>query len=98
MAFMMFWAYVSISQLMIIWSNNTLETSPYYVARLSVSWETVAMVLTAFGFFAPFVILFSRWVKRTRLALVLLALWALASRMLDMYWITIPTVHRATPQ
>lgn len=97
MAFMMFWAYVSISQLMIIWSNNTLETSPYYVARLSGSWETVAMVLTAFGFFAPFVILFSRWVKRKRLALGLVALWALASRMLDMYWITIPSFERAGP-
>ncbi len=95
MGFMMFWAYVSISQLMIIWSNNTLETSPYYVARLTGSWETVAMILTAFGFFAPFVVLFSRWVKRKRMALALVALWALAVRMLDLYWIVIPSFERA---
>ncbi len=98
MAFLMFWAYLSISQLMIIWSNNTLETSPYYVARIEGAWEPVAMAITALGFFAPFVVLFSRWVKRKRLALGLVALWVVGVRMLDLYWILIPSFGRPAPE
>lgn len=98
MAFLMFWAYLSISQLMIIWSNNTVETSGYYVDRITGPWEPVAVLITVFGFFAPFVILFSRWVKRKRLALGLVALWAVGVRMLDLYWIIVPSFGRADPE
>ncbi|HLR46797.1 MAG TPA: hypothetical protein VK092_06530, partial [Deinococcales bacterium] len=94
MAFLMFWAYVHVSQLMIIWSNNTMETSGFYVSRLTGGWEPVSMLLVAFGFFAPFVILFSRWVKQKRFALTVVALWAVAVRMLDMYWLIIPSFGR----
>ena len=98
MAFMLFWAYLSISQLMIIWSNNTVETSGYYVDRITGAWEPVAIAITVIGFFAPFVILFSRWVKRKRLVLALVALWAIAVRMLDVYWIIIPSFARDMPE
>jgi hypothetical protein len=98
MAFMMFWAYVHVSQLMIIWSNNTTETSPFYVARLGGAWEAVAIGLTVFGFFAPFVILFSRWVKQKRLALFTVAIWAILVRFLDLYWIIIPSFERSGAQ
>ncbi len=94
MAFSMFWAYVSISQLIIIWSNNTMETSAYYVARITGTWEPVAIFLTVFGFFGPFAILFSRWVKRKRGALVIVAIWMILVRMLDLYWIVIPSYGR----
>lgn len=98
MAFMMFWAYVHVSQLMILWSNNTTETSGYYVARLGGAWEYVAMFLTAFGFFAPFAILFSRWVKQKRAALFIVAIWAILVRVLDLYWIIIPSFDRVGAQ
>src|SRR5690625_223403 len=64
-------------------------------ARMNGGGVTVAMVLTGFGFVAPFVVLFSRWVKRKRFALGLVALWALAVRMLDLYWGVIPSFERA---
>jgi hypothetical protein len=98
MASMMFWAYVHVSQLMIIWSNNTTETSSFYVARLNGAWEGVAIALTVFGFFAPFAILFSRWVKQKRLALVTVAVWAILMRFLDLYWIIIPSFDRTGAQ
>lgn len=98
MAFLLFWAYLSISQLMIIWSNNTVETSGYYVARITGAWEPVAIAITVIGFFGPFVILFSRWVKRKRLALALVALWVIGVRMLDLYWIIIPSFERMVPE
>jgi hypothetical protein len=94
MAFTMFWTYVSMSQLMIIWSNNIIETNPYYVLRLNSGWRGVMGFLLFFGFFAPFVILFSRWVKRKRRALFLVACWAFFIRLLDLFVILIPNFRR----
>ncbi len=94
MAFTMFWTYVSISQLMIIWSNNIIETNPYFVLRLNAGWRGVMGFLLFFGFFAPFVILFSRWVKRKRRALFIVACWAFFIRILDLFMIIIPNYRR----
>jgi hypothetical protein len=94
MAFTMFWTYVSMSQLMIIWSNNIIETNPYFVLRLNAGWRGVMGFLLFFGFFAPFVILFSRWVKRKRRALFLVACWAFFIRLLDLFLIIIPNYRR----
>jgi hypothetical protein len=94
MAFTMFWTYVSMSQLMIIWSNNVIETNPYLVLRLNAGWRGVMGFLLFFGFFAPFGILFSRWVKRKRRALFLVACWAFFIRLLDLFLIIIPNYRR----
>jgi hypothetical protein len=94
MAFTMFWAYVNFSQLIIIWSNNTVETNTWYVIRLNTDWSYLSAFLLAFGFFAPFAILFSRWVKRKRAALVSVAIWSLVIRLLDLFWIVVPTYGR----
>lgn len=98
MAFTMFWAYVSFSQLIIIWSNNIVETNTWYVVRLNTGWANLGAFLLAFGFFAPFAILFSRWVKRKRAALMMVAFWAIAIRLLDLFWILVPSFEREGPQ
>lgn len=94
MAFTMFWAYVSFSQLIIIWSGNITELAPWYTARLADGWNAVAGFLLAFGFLAPFIILFSRWVKQDRRALVIMAGWALAVQMLNLVFFIVPTYGR----
>ncbi len=94
MAFTLFWAYTSFSQIIIIWSNNIVETNPYYLLRFSAAWQVVGYFLLIFGFFAPFVILFSRWVKRKRRALVMVAIWAVLVRMVDLFYIVIPNFSR----
>lgn len=94
MAFIMFWAYVSFSQLIIIWSNNIVETNNFYVVRLNTDWVYLSAFLLVFGFFAPFVILFSRWVKRKRAALLTVAIFVLFVRLADMFWIIVPTFER----
>lgn len=94
MAFTLFWAYTSFSQIIIIWSNNVIETNPYYVLRFSSAWQGLGYFLLIFGFFAPFAILFSRWVKRKRRALVIVALWALVVRLVDLFYIIIPNYSR----
>ncbi len=94
MAFTLFWAYTSFSQLIIIWSNNIIETNPYYVLRFNAAWQGVGYFLLLFGFFAPFAILFSRWVKRKRRALVAVAIWAVLVRLIDLFYILIPNFER----
>lgn len=94
MAFTMFWAYVSFSQIIIIWSNNVIETNPYYVLRFNTGWGWAMAFLLVFGFFAPFAILFSRWVKQKRRALVAVAVWAIVVRFVDLFVILAPAYER----
>ncbi len=91
MAFLMFWAYVSFSQLIIIWSGNVSEMTPWYIVRLGPGWMAVSGFLLAFGFIAPFVILFSRWVKRKRLALATVAAWAIFVQLMNLLYFVVPT-------
>ena len=94
MAFTMFWAYTNFAQLIIIWSNNTVETNPSYVLRFSEAWQGLGLFLLFFGFFAPFAVLFSRWVKRKRRALVWVAAWSLLIRLVDLFYIVVPGFRR----
>lgn len=94
MAFTMFWAYVQTSQLIILWSNNVVETNTWYVTRLGPGWGWVGGFLLIFHFFVPFAILFSRWVKQKGRALVWVAGWMILMRMVDIYWIIVPGFER----
>ena len=95
MAFTMFWAYVSVSQLIIIWSGNVTETNPWFVLRMhDPTWRSLGAFLMVFHFFAPFVILFSRWVKQSHKLLVVLACWMIFARLVDIYFYIIPEFER----
>jgi hypothetical protein len=96
MAFIMFWAYVNVSQLIIQWTNNIVETNTFYVLRLyEQPWQGLGVYLLVAGFFLPFLILFSRWVKRARAALAFMAGWALLNQALHVYWYVAPEIGRA---
>lgn len=95
MAFIMFWAYVNVSQLVIQWSNNIVETNTFYVLRFDVEpWRGMGIYLAVAGFAMPFLILLSRWVKRRRSALAFMAGWALLNQALHVYWYIAPEVGR----
>ncbi len=55
----------------------------------------MGLFLLFFGFFAPFLILFSRWVKRKRRALVLVAIWAIFVQLTNLFWFIIPNFERS---
>lgn len=95
MAFTMFWAYVSASQLIIIWSGNVTETNPWLVLRMhDPVWRSVGSFLMVFHFFVPFIILFSRWVKRSHRLLVVVACWMLFARLVDIFFYVVPEFDR----
>ena len=94
MAFSIFWAYVNFSQIIILWSNNIVETNTWYVLRFGLEWRAVGIFLLFFGFFGTFLILLSRWVKRKRRALTLVAIWALIVQLVNIFYIVVPSYHQ----
>ncbi|GAB4424816.1 MAG: hypothetical protein Kow0031_04050 [Anaerolineae bacterium] len=93
LAFTSFWAYVSFSQYLILWSSNLPETITWYMIRGSGGWQYVAILLIVFGFAIPFVILLSRRNKRNIKMLLTLAWLAMLMRFVDLFWIIIPTYY-----
>ncbi|MEZ4606100.1 MAG: hypothetical protein R2865_04655 [Deinococcales bacterium] len=96
MAFTMFWAYVNASQLIIYWSGNTIETNPFYVLRMDANgpWRSLGGFLMIFHFFVPFIILFSRWVKRSHRLLAIMAAWMLIAQLANLFFYIMPEFHR----
>jgi len=86
LAFVMLWAYASLSQFLIIWSGNLPEEIPWYLKRTGPSWQGLALVLVLFHFAAPFVILLVRRSKENARILARLAAGLLVMRFLDVYW------------
>ncbi|MBI3211016.1 MAG: hypothetical protein HYZ37_19190 [Candidatus Solibacter usitatus] len=89
-AFNMFWAYVSFSQLIIIWSANLPEEITYYAKRLNGGYEYVALAVFLFHFAVPFLLLLLRKHKRQPQILVKIAVWMMLMRLLDLFWVITP--------
>lgn len=94
MAFTIFWAYVNFSQIIILWSNNIVETNTFYVLRFGYEWRAMGYFLLFFGFFGTFFILLSRWVKRKRLALTVMAVWAFVVQIVSLFYTVVPSYAR----
>lgn len=84
--FVMLWAYMSISQYLLIWSGNLREEIPWYLRRLRGGWEWVALVLIVFQFALPFAVLLMCSVKERPAALASVALLVIAMRGVDVFW------------
>ena len=57
LAFVMVWAYLSFSQLLIIWAGNLPEEIPWYLHRIAGGWNVIAIALAVFYFAVPFFVL-----------------------------------------
>lgn len=92
-AFVMLWAYFSVSQLLIIWSANLPEEVPFYLERLHGPWYPVSVTLLLGQFALPFLLLLSQSLKRNPRLVRSVAIWILAMRVVDITW-TIGPVFR----
>ena len=95
LAFVMFWAYIAFSQLLIIWSGNLPEEIHWYLNRLKGGWQYLAAGLIVFHFALPFLLLLLRRAKRRAKVLVVIAAGILGMRLLDLFWLTAPAFHPA---
>jgi len=91
MATVMLWAYMSFSQYLIIWSGNTQEEAPWYLARTGDGWVIISVILIAFHFMLPLLVLLTRRTKRASHHLVKIAIYMLVMRFVDLYWLVTPS-------
>ena len=90
LAFVMLWAYMGLSQYLIIWSANLPEEIGWYLVRQRGGWQAVAIVLILFQFTLPFLLLLARQRKRHLASLARVAGLILVLRAVDMFWLTAP--------
>ena len=93
LAFVMMWAYLAVSQLIIIWSGNLPSEIGWYLHRVSDGWKVVTILLGLGNFFLPFCLLLSRENKENVTVLRLLACGLLAVHALDVFWQVEPSLH-----
>jgi hypothetical protein len=97
LTFTMVWAYFNLSQFLIQWSGNLPEEASYYVNRNSDVWRWLGAFLICGQFFLPFLLLLSNRTKRTPSILLNVARWIFFVRILDIFWMTVPTFRPSGP-
>lgn len=95
LGFLMFWAYVSFSQFLIIWYGNLPEEVVWYLKRFERPWGIMALALVFLHFALPFVVLLSREVKRQPAKIAAVAALILAMHGIESIWLVQPAVTPA---
>jgi hypothetical protein len=93
LALVMFWAYLSFSQFLLIWVENLKNETPWYLQRITGGWGVIASVLIVFEFALPFLLLLSRAVKRKAEALCALAFMIVVIHLVEVFWFVAPAFH-----
>lgn len=87
--FSIFWAYLWLSQYLLIWYSNIPEETIYYVERLT-HFKTLFYVNLVANFVFPFLALMTRGSKRQPLYLAIISIIVLLGHYLDMYLAIMP--------
>lgn len=93
LAFVLFWAYMSFSQFLLIWVGNLPEETPWYLLRSREGWQYVVILIALFHFGVPFLLLLLRDIKEHRRRLLAVAAGLLAMRFLDLFWWVEPALN-----
>ncbi len=90
LALVMFWAYMSFSQLLIIYSGNLPEEVSWYVRRFNGGWGWVGLIILLFHFTLPFCLLLSQSLKKNPKTISAIAIFIVCIRMVDAFWLVEP--------
>ena len=96
-ALAVFWAYMAVSQYLLIWYANIPEETIFFRQRLHGGWTGLSVFLPIARFVIPFFLLISRPAKRNPHVLRLAALWIILVELLDMYWLIMPNFYPEGP-
>ena len=91
-AFSTFWAYIWVSQYLLIWYGNLSEEIPYYLQRTQGSWLALFALSPVLSWAVPFVMLLPRAAKRNPKVLQWVCAIILLGRWLDLYLAVAPPV------
>lgn len=95
LALVMVWAYFNFSQFLIIWAGNLPEETGWFLSRMKGFWGYIGVGLIVFHFAFPFLVLLQQDFKRKARWLAGLAIFILAMRALDMFYLIGPSVRVA---
>jgi hypothetical protein len=87
--FSIFWAYLWLSQYLLIWYSNIPEETVYYVERVN-NYKTLFYMNLIVNFVVPFFALMTRGSKRQPLYLAMVSLVVLLGHYLDLYLAIMP--------
>jgi hypothetical protein len=91
LALVMFWAYVSFSQFLLIWAGNLPEETVWYLPRVANGWQWAAAALVLFQFAVPLGALLFQRVKRRADRLGPLAGLVLLMSLVHLVWQVLPS-------
>jgi len=91
-AFTTFWAYIWLSQYLLIWYGNLPEEIPHYLSRTGDRWIALFLLNLVVNWVIPFVVLLPRATKRDARVLGAVCVLLLAGRWLDLYLMIVPEV------
>jgi len=94
LAFVMFYAYVSFSEFLLIWYANLHEEVPHYLWREHGAWGWLAGLIVLFHFFLPFFLLLMRGIKDRPGTIGVVTVIILVMRYVAIYWTVAPGWYR----
>jgi hypothetical protein len=94
LAFVMVWAYLAFSQLLIVWAGNLPQEIPFYLPRMRSSWRIIGAMLILLHFALPFALLLSSDLKRRAESLAAVAGLVIVMRLIDLFWLVAPEFRR----
>lgn len=97
-AFVVFWAYVTFAQYLLIWYAAIPAEQPWMIMRgmsthegHETPWQMVALLILFGRFVIPFLGLMSRHVKRRNATLAFWSVWLLVMHAIEMWWNVLPS-------
>jgi hypothetical protein len=91
LTFVMLWAYMSISQIIIIYAGNLPHEIIWYLHRMRGGWLPVSWLLAIFAFSIPFLLLLFRRLKRAPASLCGIAGGLLIIQAVCVFWYVAPS-------
>ena len=91
LAFVMFYAYTTFSEFLVIWYANTHEEIPHYLIRRQGVWGWLAAAMILFHFFLPFFLLLMRPIKDRPQTIGIVTVIILVMRYVAIYWLLAPS-------
>ncbi len=93
LGFSCFWMYLWFSQYMLIWYTDIPEETAFIKPRMTGAWGAVSGLNIFLNWLLPFFVLLPRPCKRSGKIAARVAGAVLLGRWLDLYWVTIPSIH-----
>ena len=93
LTFVMLWAYMAVSQLIIIWSGNVPDEIPWYLHRSIGGWRWIVIFGAVLYFFVPFFLLLARQNKENIRMLCAIAAGLFCLHIVEVFWFVAPSLH-----